>query len=661
MNIANLVLIKDKSHNIYLAYEYSPNNTHSSNTNLPSGDKILLLVHNNGIVNFDFQICHRIHNLNIDPSGSELLFIVAKSHNNHNNFLCYLLQRSNGKCNILYFFATPKQRVHNNEVKYSESYYIIDVFFFNWNSSLSPTSDYERCNYYHILLNYSDKPIDNNCIRGIQNFFYDSNKVKNLPSRFTRLSHDDYSYVHQNSLLYLYKYVEYLSSSYEHDFPSISGKNLRSSYEHDFPSISGKNKKASFLRDTNSDKKLQPPGYFISNDDFPSLQSSTTSLSTILPSTISSPIVPSPSTIPSYVSPIVTSISTSIPNIRQQTEVVISGLKNSLVEEYFRRNIKVEITISDNNEKVFHLTYTSKRVPKNIIFHIQDRITERNVFRIKDDNFIEELSNQVGLPISSVYSIRHTTLMNIAMYTGSIVDKYIYDFLRMLDTNSPTRRGNMRVSLDNAHIIDIIKEFSVIYKVHPFTAYNKILKKYQSDANFRNEMNLRNFNRDVTGLQEYINLGYPKLNRYQELMRIKQVNNQIKEALRIDDFSSPEYEKAKQKNASESEFLFSNLFRELGIELYTENDILQSEYCITGGLCISPDIYFKSKVILNNVEVKWLEYKSYFCTGNGFLHNKNIKQFRKYRDNLGPGAVFYLCEIAEDVQCGDINFYSLTS
>lgn len=57
---------------------------------------------------------------------------------------------------------------------------------------------------------------------------------------------------------------------------------------------------------------------------------------------------------------------------------------------------------------------------------------------------------------------------------------------------------------------------------------------------------------------------------------------------------------------------------------------------------LTPDVRFNKPTLVCGHLCWWLEYKHFFgFKANPFLAPKNRKQFRKYTEQLGPGAVVY--------------------
>ena len=327
----------------------------------------------------------------------------------------------------------------------------------------------------------------------------------------------------------------------------------------------------------------------------------------------------------------------------------------------FLKNLNIEIDNS-GDEPVFMMTYPTTSIPSKTINFIRKSVIDRNNYHINDDLFIERLCVSANLDREIVRSIRNSTLMDMAMKTGRMINIHIYYFIE---------RYNLGMSDDN--IEETIMLFCERYKVHPGSMYNILLRMYKSDIKFRNFMD----DRGVT-------LKFSK---------------EIKDRLFEDDYLSPENEKIKGQISKDNENIFLGIFQSFGISFQTEDDIRQEYYgemekisernsdaslrevskekdenevenltnsnenstdskelkdskevpLVPRKKLLTPDILLQSKVTINGIPIKWIEYKSYTCSGVGFLHSKNLKQYTQYLDEYGNGLMLYGGTISENV------------
>lgn len=115
---------------------------------------------------------------------------------------------------------------------------------------------------------------------------------------------------------------------------------------------------------------------------------------------------------------------------------------------------------------------------------------------------------------------------------------------------------------------------------------------------------------------------------------------QLKQAYEFDTESMPNQQKAAE-DARVAEKRFVEYFRNLGINLKDENDLINEQMSEFGRVSLTPDVLFTDEVFINDVPIKWMDFKNYACLDARFLLLNNIKQAKKYYEKWGMGALCY--------------------
>lgn len=124
--------------------------------------------------------------------------------------------------------------------------------------------------------------------------------------------------------------------------------------------------------------------------------------------------------------------------------------------------------------------------------------------------------------------------------------------------------------------------------------------------------------------------------------------SQFKRALRHDAYGAFNQERI-ARLAAENEAKFVGFFRSHGIALRTQEDLAEVQIEHHGRAIITPDILFDDTVYINNVQVRWIEFKSYCQTDVRFIYESNLKQVAKYADKWGIGAICYQLGLVEGI------------
>lgn len=105
---------------------------------------------------------------------------------------------------------------------------------------------------------------------------------------------------------------------------------------------------------------------------------------------------------------------------------------------------------------------------------------------------------------------------------------------------------------------------------------------------------------------------------------------------------------AKFANIAENKFV--EYFRSLGINLKSENDLINEQMASSGRAVLTPDILFLDKVYINGTLCKWLDFKNYSCLDVAFLLKNNIRQAEKYNKEWSSGALCYRHGFLSDIK-----------
>lgn len=90
-----------------------------------------------------------------------------------------------------------------------------------------------------------------------------------------------------------------------------------------------------------------------------------------------------------------------------------------------------------------------------------------------------------------------------------------------------------------------------------------------------------------------------------------------------------------------NEKLFVDYFKNLGINIKTQNDFTEEQKYEHGKALFTPDLYFIDTVFINGQRIYWIDYKDYMGTCANFLFDSNLKQSKRYFDEFGTGAMCY--------------------
>jgi len=93
--------------------------------------------------------------------------------------------------------------------------------------------------------------------------------------------------------------------------------------------------------------------------------------------------------------------------------------------------------------------------------------------------------------------------------------------------------------------------------------------------------------------------------------------------------------------AASNEDAFVKFFVDHGIELVTQEFLVEKDMAEHGRAVNTPDILFVDTVFINDRRVHWIDYKDYVGTRTNFLYTSNKKQVGRYANAWGPGALCF--------------------
>lgn len=268
---------------------------------------------------------------------------------------------------------------------------------------------------------------------------------------------------------------------------------------------------------------------------------------------------------------------------------------------------------TNQTEVIFKISYPISFIPRWKIKKIKNRIMKDRSFKIMSD-IIPELSQKLDISEKIIHSARNMILVDLSANTSNVVNNNITSYYVKYNPDFSTKKK----------IKQHIEHFCHFYNCHPPTTYKMICKFFVQFKEFAE-----------------------KYRRYQITF-----DNDLYDELLQDDINNPDRTKNVARNAKESEEKFIKLFADVGIEFKTEDQLKKEN--TNNEKIVTPDIKLISSVTLNGKEIKWIEFKSQVCRGEGIIYRNNLKQIKRYVDTLGPGAVFYDLGVVENINISDV-------
>ncbi len=100
-----------------------------------------------------------------------------------------------------------------------------------------------------------------------------------------------------------------------------------------------------------------------------------------------------------------------------------------------------------------------------------------------------------------------------------------------------------------------------------------------------------------------------------------------------------------QTNLSIESFKFEKLIEEYliinNIQYQTQEELSRLQIIKYGRPINTPDFVIKSKLIINNNKINWIDAKNFYGSNNKFIKNKINKQIEKYINKYGSGCIIF--------------------
>ena len=112
-------------------------------------------------------------------------------------------------------------------------------------------------------------------------------------------------------------------------------------------------------------------------------------------------------------------------------------------------------------------------------------------------------------------------------------------------------------------------------------------------------------------------------------------------------------ERERRGQAQDAEDAFVRFFESFDISLITQDSLAIHQIESHGRAISTPDMLFADDVYINNIQVKWIDYKDYVLTDIKFMHKSNSDQAAKYNAKWGKGALIYGRGLVEGVEIAD--------
>jgi hypothetical protein len=115
------------------------------------------------------------------------------------------------------------------------------------------------------------------------------------------------------------------------------------------------------------------------------------------------------------------------------------------------------------------------------------------------------------------------------------------------------------------------------------------------------------------------------------------------------------------KKSMEFENKIQTILNNYNIKYKTQEDLAKEQKKSKGRATITPDFLLKEKILINGVEIKWIDAKNYFGTNTNYLKKNIKKQMKKYIDKWGQGAIIFNLGFSSKLELPDILFIDYES
>ena len=109
----------------------------------------------------------------------------------------------------------------------------------------------------------------------------------------------------------------------------------------------------------------------------------------------------------------------------------------------------------------------------------------------------------------------------------------------------------------------------------------------------------------------------------------------------------------RKRQSLKFEEVLSTYFEASGALLYREDELHAAQQRTYGGPVLTPDILFRSPVLIDGQRVSWVDAKDFYGSGLAMADGKHRVQVEKYTAEWGPGAVVFSGGLSDALRLGD--------
>jgi hypothetical protein len=151
----------------------------------------------------------------------------------------------------------------------------------------------------------------------------------------------------------------------------------------------------------------------------------------------------------------------------------------------------------------------------------------------------------------------------------------------------------------------------------------------------------RKFRNDVYRYGGKLGLSRGQIRSLNELVCQGVMWQQCPDMAYLPNIDCPITQLAIKNDSAQFETSIGAALNQLGIKFMTENELGNEQLAIFGRRIMTPDFLFTEPVIINGIEVHWLECKNYLGCDLHFILQANLAQATKYYSTWGTGAFMY--------------------
>lgn len=117
-------------------------------------------------------------------------------------------------------------------------------------------------------------------------------------------------------------------------------------------------------------------------------------------------------------------------------------------------------------------------------------------------------------------------------------------------------------------------------------------------------------------------------------------NNNLKYAIETDAYALINHSES-LKNAIEFEKQIELFLKKNNIKYETQNDLIKKQLMENKNITITPDFLIKSPLIINGIEINWIDAKNYYGSNIRMVIKNIYKQTKKYIKAYGNGCIVF--------------------